>query len=146
MGFTAIVNTKPRAPLLIALCVVVTLVSVSLHISGTTTRGALPANLQHWQILAQCALLNVPAGPSPDFHARTTSDRFAHGTKPTLITNATIWTGAHNGTEIVYGDLLLDRGLVKALGYIAPHLVADDVVVIDADRAWVTPGLGEALG
>ena len=63
-----------------------------------------------------------------------------------------IWTGARNGTEIVYGDVLLDKGLVVAVGYIPPSLL-DSVVsqssssttdflrVEDLGGAWVTPGL-----
>ena len=70
--------------------------------------------------------------------------RFVQGTPPTLILNATIWTGGRNGTEVVFGDLLLDKGLVQAVGYIPPAMRAkleDDAVIVNADGAWVTPGL-----
>jgi len=98
-------------------------------------------NAQH--ILGQCAALRATPGPPENFLARETSDRFEPGTKPTLIKNAKLWTGARNGSEIVYGDLYMDHGIVKAIGYIPRALYAkDDVVVIDADGAWVTPGLG----
>jgi hypothetical protein len=95
------------------------------------------------QILDKCAALKVPAGPPKDFDSRKTSDRFQHGTRGTLIQNASIFTGARNGTEVVYGDLFLDRGIVKALGYIPPRLLArGDYDVVDAGGKWVTPGLG----
>jgi imidazolonepropionase-like amidohydrolase len=60
-----------------------------------------------------------------------------------------IWTGARNGTEVVYGDVLLDKGLVVAVGYIPPSLLDDvssqsgttGIRVEDLGGAWVTPGL-----
>ena len=59
-----------------------------------------------------------------------------------------IWTGARNGTEIVYGDVLLDKGLVVAVGYIPPSLLEvarqssrSEIRVEDLGGAWVTPGL-----
>lgn len=98
---------------------------------------------QRKQILSHCRYLRTPAGPSSAFKTRTESDRYVLGTKPILLRNAKIWTGARNGTEIVYGDVLLDRGIIKAVGYIPKAIMetAGDVEVIDADGAWVTPGL-----
>jgi hypothetical protein len=61
-----------------------------------------------------------------------------------------VWTGARNGTEIelVYGDVLLDKGLVVAVGYIPPSLLdglsqlaTTELRVEDLGGAWVTPGL-----
>ena len=53
-----------------------------------------------------------------------------------------------DGTEIVYGDVLLDRGLVMAVGYIPPSLLdsvmqssSTEIRVEDLRGAWVTPGL-----
>ncbi|TDL29918.1 hypothetical protein BD410DRAFT_823894 [Rickenella mellea] len=91
----------------------------------------------------RCAALKVPPGPPLDFHNRVVSDRFVQGTSPVLIRNATIWSGANNGTEIIHGDILLDQGLVKALGHIPPNLISNTpgVRVINVERAWVTPGL-----
>lgn len=76
---------------------------------------------------------------------RMQSDRFEDGTRPTLIKNAHIWTGARNGTETVVGDVLLSGGLIKGIGYIPRYIVDDltDLVTIEADGAWVTPGLGK---
>jgi hypothetical protein len=116
------------------------------------------------QILDVCAALNIPAGPPPGFDERKASDRFEPGTPPTLIRNATIFTGAFNGTEIAYGnflllqywhasqtyfigDLFLDKGIVKALGFVPPILLkhasrdGNQLQTIDANGAWVTPGL-----
>jgi hypothetical protein len=96
-------------------------------------------------IISQCAALNALPGPPVNFLAREVSDRFEPGTKPTLIRNATIWTGAHNGTEVVFGDILLDGGIIKGIGEIPDFKLAsvtDDLVTIDANGAWLTPGIG----
>ena len=141
-----------RHPLsLIVICAVVATFSIyacNLYIA-TVTRQApsriqrIPINAQ--AILKQCADLKVIPGPPADFHLRTRSDRFDEGTRPTLIKNAHVWTGARNGTETVVGDVLLSGGLVKGIGYIPRYMLDDlsDLVTIEADGAWVTPGLGE---
>jgi hypothetical protein len=104
-----------------------------------------PVNAQ--EILSFCAQLSIKPSVPEDFHARTSSDRYEEGTQATLIRNATIWTGGREGTEVVYGDVLLDKGLVKAVGYIPHHLMEDlsrnpnSVNVIDANGAWITPGI-----
>ena len=96
------------------------------------------------EILAKCARIQATPGPSSDFWSRSSSDRFEPGTRPTLIKNVTLWTGARNGTEIVYGDVYLDKGLVLGIGYIPEALyVGRDTEVVDAHGGWVTPGLGE---
>ena len=96
---------------------------------------------------SRCAALkDVPRVPN-NFHKRDESDRYEAGTRATLIKNATIWTGMANGTEIVYGDILLDKGLVKHIGDIPQSLLAHafNLTVVHANGAWVTPGLGEAF-
>ncbi|KAF8801695.1 amidohydrolase [Phlegmacium glaucopus] len=102
------------------------------------------------ELQAICTNIRTPAGPPQSFNtaARTENDRFVPGTPPVLLRNATIWTGARNGTEIVYGDVLLDRGLVVAVGYIPPSLLdgvrqssTSEVRVEDVGGAWITPGL-----
>lgn len=102
------------------------------------------------QLQAICKSIRTPAGPPQSFNtaARTVNDRFVPGTPPVLLRNAKIWTGARNGTEIVYGDVLLDRGLVVAVGYIPPSLLdgvrqssRSEVRVEDVGGAWITPGL-----
>ncbi|KZT35524.1 hypothetical protein SISSUDRAFT_1064386 [Sistotremastrum suecicum HHB10207 ss-3] len=105
-------------------------------------RPPAPANAS--EILSICnSLHEIPSVPQ-DFYSRTVSDRFVEGTKATFIRNATIWTGGRDGTELVYGDVLLDGGIVKALGYIPDQMlkgVKGRVNTIDAYGSWVTPGL-----
>ena len=92
------------------------------------------------EILMRCTSIRMKSGPPLNFADRSVSDRFEEGTPATLIRNATIWTGKKNGTEIIYGDLLLDKGIVKAIGDV-PRTLLRDVRTIDAGGAWVTPGL-----
>jgi hypothetical protein len=142
-------NTVKR-PLLLALCAVVATLSLHAYILYVTTisRDAparvhrVPADAR--SILRQCAGLRAMPGPPEDFHARVHSDRFESGTRPTLIKNARVWTGAKNGTETLDGDVLLSGGVVKGVGNIPEALLRDltGLVVVDADGAWVTPGLG----
>jgi hypothetical protein len=97
--------------------------------------------------------------PTPPTEKRFVSDRFVSDTKPYLIKvnaaslflqqvlncsrvqNATIWTGADDGKEVVHGDVLLDKGLIQAIGHV-PNALLDsrDLVVLDAHGAWLTPG------
>ncbi|CCM03596.1 uncharacterized protein FIBRA_05734 [Fibroporia radiculosa] len=94
--------------------------------------------------LARCRSLSLPAGPAPNFHHRKESDRFVPGTKPHLLKNARIWTGADNGTEVIHADVLLDKGLIKGIGHVSRSSLQaykDDLVVIDVKGAWVTPGI-----
>ncbi|KAF9566703.1 carbohydrate esterase family 9 protein [Agrocybe pediades] len=97
------------------------------------------------EAIAKCALLAFQAGPPPDFHSRERSDRFEEGTKAVLIQNAKLWTGSKNGTEVIRGDILLDKGLIKRVGNLqdinALKIVNKDLQVIDAKGAWVTPGI-----
>ena len=101
------------------------------------------------ELRAICKSIRTSAGPPQSFSTdRTANDRFVPGTPPVLLRNATIWTGARNGTDIVYGDVLLERGLIVAVGYIPPSLLDDvrqssrtEIGVEDLAGAWVTPGL-----
>ncbi|KAJ7098290.1 carbohydrate esterase family 9 protein [Mycena epipterygia] len=94
-------------------------------------------------IVAQCNALHLTPGPPDDFHARTQSDRFVEGTKPTLIRNASIWTGLDSGNEVVYGDILIDKGLIQKVGEVSQAALKayPDVVVLDAAGSWVSPGI-----
>lgn len=94
------------------------------------------------ETLSKCRSLHNKPGPPPDFHLREKSDRYEKGTRPTLLRNATIWTGQLNGLETITGDILLDGGLIKAVGKIAPRVLNAymDLVIVDLDGAWVTPG------
>ncbi|CDO69917.1 hypothetical protein BN946_scf184568.g3 [Trametes cinnabarina] len=93
-------------------------------------------------IIRRCANIRAVFGPPTSSHDRDSSDRFELGTRPTLIKNATLWTGARNGTEVVYGDIFLDKGLIRRIGDIPDILYTEkDTYVVDAHGAWVTPGL-----
>ncbi|KAK0188101.1 carbohydrate esterase family 9 protein [Armillaria mellea] len=94
--------------------------------------------------LARCQHLQHSAGPPPNFYDRTENDRFVPGTKPTLIKNAKIWTGLHNGTQVLEADILVDKGLIMGVGsYGHSQLEAygSNLEVVDAHGAWVTPGI-----
>ncbi|KAJ7322929.1 carbohydrate esterase family 9 protein [Mycena albidolilacea] len=94
-------------------------------------------------IVAQCRALHLTPGPPEDFGSRTESDRFQDGTKPTLIRNATIWTGLDNGNEVIRGDILIDKGLIKKVGIVDESILRSyaDLVVLDAAGSWVSPGV-----
>ncbi|KAJ7669345.1 carbohydrate esterase family 9 protein [Mycena polygramma] len=98
----------------------------------------LPINAQ--AILAQCGALHLIPGPPDNFHARTQSDRFEKGTKATVIRNATIWTGLDDGNEVIQGDILIDKGLIKKIGSVDLRSYSN-VEVLDAAGAWVSPGI-----
>jgi hypothetical protein len=106
--------------------------------------------------LARCASLRVSAGPPTDLHDRTESDRFEHGTKGTLLHNARIWTGENNGTEVIHGDVFLDKGIIQGVGnlnlsalrfHVNGMMARGELNVVDVHGAWVTPGcVSIALG
>ncbi|KAG5639408.1 hypothetical protein H0H81_002940 [Sphagnurus paluster] len=94
--------------------------------------------------LSRCRALKAQAGPPDDFHKRSESDRFVPGTKPLLIKRAKIWTGRSNGTEVVHGDILLDKGIIKSVGHLNAAILKayeTNLVIVDAKGAWVTPGI-----
>ncbi|KAJ3740867.1 hypothetical protein DFH05DRAFT_1528666 [Lentinula detonsa] len=95
------------------------------------------------QIIQKCANLDVIPGPPSDFYARKESDRYVPGTKPTLIKNATIWTGNVDGLEVIAGDLLLDKGMISAVGEVPAHVLNGfhHLSIIDANGSWVSPGI-----
>jgi hypothetical protein len=102
------------------------------HASSTNTSLA----------VTHCRALRLVPGLPPKFRHRDQSDRFVAGTKPTLIRNAKIWTGGGNGSEVIHGDILLDKGLIKKVGYLNHTSFTDsDFVVIDVHNSYVTPGL-----
>ncbi|KAI0050216.1 hypothetical protein FA95DRAFT_1640562 [Auriscalpium vulgare] len=123
-----------------------TFVASSAYLSSASSDGRARATHVPWNaqdILARCATLSMVPGPPADFHARDVSDRYEEGIPSTLIKNATIWTGRENGTEILFGDVLLEKGLVKGVGYVPRTLTEGlkELTVVDAEGAWVTPGL-----
>ncbi|KAK0220507.1 carbohydrate esterase family 9 protein [Armillaria fumosa] len=95
-------------------------------------------------ILQKCRNIHVLPGPQPEFASRTESDRYVPSTRPTLLKNATIWTGRVSGFEIVRGDLLMDKGMIKKVGVIDVEVLdgfGTELVVQDVSGAWVSPGI-----
>ncbi|KDQ57519.1 hypothetical protein JAAARDRAFT_156260 [Jaapia argillacea MUCL 33604] len=89
-------------------------------------------------------MLDVLPAPPPNFHSRLESDRYSAGTKSVLIKNATIWTGGDDGHEIVHGEVVLDKGIVKYVGSRAPASLLDslsDLEEFNVQGAWVSPGI-----
>jgi hypothetical protein len=117
---------------------------ISLHLMlGWQNATSYKVPLNASSILDRCRLLDVKPEVPRDFHLRTQSDRFAPGTPPTLIKNASVWTGGVSGREVVVGDILLDKGLIKAVGNIDQRVLdayGSGLVVADARGAWVSPG------
>ena len=96
--------------------------------------------------LEQCKYISTIPGPPVDFHQRKQSDRFEPATKAVLLRNAKIWTGNGNGTEVIEGDLLMDRGLIESVGkedygYLSRLRAAREIDEIDVHGLWVTPGI-----
>ena len=141
IAFRARKNRRPLAFFTITVVCVLTLV-VRFYSLPTYRSAALPPN--HASIRARCA--SLPRKPSPPgwFPDRTSSDRFVPGTRAVLVRNATIWTGRVNGLETIKGDVVLDKGLVKAVGVVPKTLLKsleqESFDVIDAKGAWLTPG------
>lgn len=140
-------RTTSLVPVLLFSAVVATL---ALHFStGLTspyyqTLHVAPINAQ--EILGKChSLRTPPPSPSAEFKKREASDRYEPGTNATWIRNCRILTGERNGSVIIDGDLFLHNGVVRAVGKVPWHLPdkTPNVTVIDAEGAWVTPGLGE---
>ncbi|KAJ7694909.1 hypothetical protein B0H17DRAFT_1274452 [Mycena rosella] len=78
--------------------------------------------------------------------SRHESDRYVPGTRP-VLRNATLWTGADNGMDIVYGgDVLLDKGLIIAFGKIPQsHMTRlESLEIVDLHGRWVSPGIVDA--
>jgi len=156
-------KTSTRSLAFVMVLAVFTSISLSVNfgILGTgslvgSSRGAgfnsVPFHAK--EVLDKCASLKVPAGPPKDFESRTVSDRYTHGTPPTIIYNARIWTGERNGTEVVDGFVWLDKGIVVAIGGFeeqedllkelrGSREYGSLVKFVDAGGKWVTPGLGE---
>ncbi|KAJ7512479.1 carbohydrate esterase family 9 protein [Mycena galericulata] len=101
----------------------------------------LPLNVA--AILAQCSALHLTPGPPDDFYSRTQSDRFVEGTPPTLVRNASIWTGLEEGNEVILGDVLIHKGIIQKVGSVDQALLRSypDIVVLDAAGSWVSPGI-----
>ncbi|KAJ7253712.1 carbohydrate esterase family 9 protein [Mycena haematopus] len=139
-------KTKRRVKPLQLAVVFLVIISVSYSLTNfllwpKSRSETIPINAQ--AIVAQCKALHLTPGPSDDFQSRTQSDRFEEGTKPTLIRNATIWTGLADGNEVIQGDILIDKGLIKKVGSVDKSTLRSytDIIVLDAAGSWVSPGI-----
>lgn len=103
---------------------------------------AVPFNAD--EIRAQCLSLRSFPGPQDAFLAREVSDRYEPGTNATLIQHAVIFTGEKDGNVTLHGDILLDKGIIKSIGKVPRWMLErKDLNIVDANGAWVTPGLGQ---
>lgn len=102
---------------------------------------SLPAHAE--EALHQCKMLSVKPGPPDNFHRRSQSDRFVKGTPPTLLRNASVWTGDSAGYELRDVDILLDKGIIKFVGQGHQGLLHgySNLVTVDVGGKWVTPGI-----
>ncbi|KAN0084286.1 hypothetical protein V8E55_007790 [Tylopilus felleus] len=127
-------------PLLAALLLGALFFSVDLASLGTQDRvQRIP--FRAVETLAQCRSLSAKPGPPSGFSGRTASDRWERGTGVVRIRNAVVWTGLDGGREVVRGDVLLEKGLIRAVGDVRAFESQDNVTEIDAEGAWVTPGI-----
>ncbi|EKM81023.1 hypothetical protein AGABI1DRAFT_127066 [Agaricus bisporus var. burnettii JB137-S8] len=97
--------------------------------------------------IAKCMSLEQKPRPPLDFWKRSRSDRYEAGTRPVLIKHGRIWTGRNNGTQVVYGDILMEKGIIKSVGnldWLDLTGFGSELQVVDADGAWITPGLVDA--
>ncbi|KAI8995511.1 carbohydrate esterase family 9 protein [Trametes punicea] len=140
-------SSRPR-PVQLALAAVFTVVVVQylrlyVHLLDFAGGNSASVPLRAQEFLDKCHLLTVKPGPPPDFHTRTHSDRFVPGTPPTLITNATIWTGRANGLEVVHGDILLHGGIIRRVGHLQQSMLDEyaELTRVDAQGRWVSPGI-----
>ena len=131
---------KGKSLLAAVLLTLVSLAVLNAYLSDCQDSDNIPFNAE--EIIHKCKALHVLPAPPHDFHHRSQSDRFVHGTPTTLFINASIWTGDDSGHEVITGDLLLNGGIIKAIGVIEDATLAEyeDVEVIDAEGAWITPG------
>ena len=142
------VHTPPKSRLTSLkslLAAVLLVVASATYYSATLDWGhagsaTVPVNAA--QIIQKCQALHILPRPPSNFDQRIQSDRFETGTPPTLFRNASIWTGRISGHEVIVGDLLLDRGIIKEVGQIKRGVLNayDDLIIIDVGGAWITPG------
>ncbi len=95
--------------------------------------GSVVIPLDARSILGKCRSLQLKPGPPSDFYSRAYSDRYQPGTEQVLILNATVWTGNFNGSEVLRGDVFLDKGIIKAVGNpLGAYISSSNVNTIDA--------------
>jgi hypothetical protein len=148
---TRLHSSRPMLVVLISLATILSILATYSHRDASLAHASedrlqyVPVNAQ--KILSRCMSLKVLPGPPPSFYSRDISDRYEPGTNATWIKNGVIFTGEKNGTVIVKGDLLLDKGIVKAIGRIPGWMLdkVENLTTVDAHGAWITPGLGKVF-
>lgn len=137
-------KTRPVLVVLVSTFTLITALFSDIGLYWRTSDGGLPRHIPELAV-ARCRQLRL----TPEDHlksrgVRTQSDRYVPGTKPVLLRHGKIWTGEANGTDLVHGDILLDKGLIKSVGHLSLReldALRDDLVTIDLNGKWVTPGL-----
>lgn len=127
-------------PLLAALLLGALFFSVDLASLGTQDR-AQRIPFRAVETLAKCRSLSAKPGPPSGFSGRTASDRWERGTGVVRIRNAVVWTGLDGGREVVRGDVLLEKGLIRAVGDVRAFESQDNVTEIDAEVSSVADAL-----
>ncbi|KAK0193022.1 carbohydrate esterase family 9 protein [Armillaria mellea] len=128
----------------IAVALLLCTLSLSWVFNRTNDLTLVTIPLHAEDILRKCKNIHVLPVPQPEFLSRSESDRYVQSTRPTLLKNATIWTGRVSGFEIVRGDLLMDKGMIKKVGAIDVEALdgfSANLVVHDVGGAWVSPGI-----
>lgn len=123
--------------LVTALFTVSPLHSISAYLQQTFSMRLPPPHLEAAR--QQCLLSRAPAGPPPHFFERTENDRFAPGTRATVIRNATVFDG---DTIFDEKDVLINRGLIISLDPTTEKApIPSDAIEIEAQGRWLTPGI-----
>jgi imidazolonepropionase-like amidohydrolase len=133
-------NDSKRTPrLLVALVALALFALTNLALPSWYRNASTNPPVNAAQILKQCDQLDQTPHPPIDFQTRTQSDRYVPGTRAVLLRNATIWTGAAGGRQVRKGDVLLDKGIIRAVGKMT--WIPRDVEIVDVHGAWVSPGI-----
>ncbi|GAA5972136.1 hypothetical protein JCM8115_007136 [Rhodotorula mucilaginosa] len=107
-------------------------------------------SLRDWQhTIDRCEDLHVLPGPPDDFlTTRQKSDRVTDTTPHVLIKNARVWTGQVDADgkyqTLQNASLRLRYGLITEItegGAAAPAAEKEEETVVDAQGAWITPGI-----
>jgi hypothetical protein len=91
MNKSVVFKQKGRSFLSAVLLTFVSLAVLNVYIWDRQNLDKVPFDTA--EIIDKCNALKVLPAPPSNFHQRSYSDRFEHGTPPTLFRNATIWTG-----------------------------------------------------
>ena len=115
------------------------------HADSSYSAPVVPLDAQ--SILAKCRSLQLKPGPPADFYSRAQSDRYQPGTGPVLIQNAKIWTGEVGGSEVLRGDVLLDKGIIKTIGHVSNDILGKyaDIAIMDVKGYVSVLGLQDHL-